>query len=80
MAQKTLENRVALLEQEVGRLQFELAQQKGAVSGRTAPDFLDKYVGIFSDDPLFEEMTRRIEASRDQERREAEAAQTGTQP
>ena len=53
-----LEDRVALLEKEVQHLRLQLARQRGDVSGRTAPDFLDKFAGIFADDPTFDEAVR----------------------
>ncbi len=53
-----LEERVALLEQEVRRLQAQVARGTGAVSGRTAPDFLEQFAGIFRDDPTFDEAVR----------------------
>lgn len=53
-----LEERVASLEEEVRRLQAQIMRQNGAVSGRTAPDFLTRFSGIFGDDPTFAEATR----------------------
>ena len=53
-----LEERVALLEKEVQHLRLQLARQRGDVSGRTAPDFLDKFAGIFANDPTFDEAVR----------------------
>ncbi len=55
---QALEERVAFLEEELRRLQAELMGQKGAVSGRTAPNFLERFSGIFGDDPTFAEATR----------------------
>lgn len=74
MAQQTMEERVAHLEGEVSRLRWELAHQKGAVSGRTAPDFLEKFAGIFANDPTFDEITAEIKAKRERQRIEAENA------
>lgn len=55
---QALEERVALLEEELRRLQAKVMGQRGAVSGRTAPDFLVRFSGIFGDDPTFAEATR----------------------
>ena len=54
----SLEERVASLEQEVQRLQRLMARETGAVSGRTAPDFLERFAGIFANDPTFDEAVR----------------------
>jgi len=70
-----LEERVALLEKEVQHLRLELARQRGDVSGRTAPDFLDKFAGIFADDPTFAEAVRLGRDWRNADRPEADAAQ-----
>ena len=53
-----LTKRLHALEEEVGRLQILFAQSRGMVSGRTAPDFLERSVGIFADDPTFDEAVR----------------------
>jgi len=55
---QALEERVAFLEEEVRRLQAQMLRQTGAVSGKTAPDFLTRFAGIFGDDPTFAEATR----------------------
>lgn len=55
---QALEERVAFLEEEVRRLQTQMMRQPEAVSGRTAPDFLARFSGIFGDDPTFAEATR----------------------
>lgn len=55
---QALEERVTLLEEEVRRLQAQMTRGTGAVSGRTAPDFLDRFSGIFSDDATFVEAVR----------------------
>lgn len=52
-----LEERVVFLE-EVRRLQTQMMRQNGVVSGKTAPDFLTRFSGIFGDDPTFAEATR----------------------
>ncbi len=53
-----LESRLAALEEEVRRLRMLVAGHQGAVSGRTAPDFLERWAGIFADDPTFDEAVR----------------------
>ena len=57
-SEQTLEERVTLLEEEIQRLNTQIRQQTGAVSGKTAPDFLARFAGIFGDDPTFEGATR----------------------
>ncbi len=57
-AAQNLEERLALLEAEVRHLRMELRRERGEVSGRTAPDFLEKFAGIFSNDPTFPEAVR----------------------
>lgn len=69
---ETLQERVAALENEVSRLRWELAHSKGRVSGRTAPDFLEQFAGIFANDPAFEEFTQYMEERAQTERAEAE--------
>ena len=63
-----LEERVALLEAEVRRLQAQVARGAGAVSGRTAPDFLEQFSGIFANDPTFDEAVRLGREWREQDR------------
>lgn len=53
-----LETRLALLEEEVRRLRMQVSREQGVVSGRTAPDFLERFAGIFADDPTFDEAVR----------------------
>ena len=55
---EVLEERVAMLEKEMQRLQQQVEGGTPAVSGRTAPDFLEKFAGIFSTDPTFDEAAR----------------------
>ena len=57
-AAQTLEDRVALLEAEVRHLRMELKREQGIVSGRTSPDFLEEFTGIFANDPTFPEFVR----------------------
>ena len=76
---QALEERVAVLEEEVRRLQTQMTtqmmRQAGAVSGKTAPDFLARFAGIFGDDPTFAEATRLGRAWREEDSPiEAEAA------
>ena len=56
--EQTLEDRVTLLEEEIRRLSTQLRQQAGVVSGKTSPDFLVRFAGIFGDDQTFDEATR----------------------
>jgi len=57
-ATQELEDRLSALEDEVRRLRMQVSGEQGAVSGRTAPDFLERFVGIFADDPTFDEAVR----------------------
>lgn len=38
----------------------------------TAPDFLDRFAGVFADDPAFPGVVRHSEEKRERERREAD--------
>ncbi len=71
---QALEERVAFLEEEVRRLQAQMMQQSGAVSGRTAQDFLTRFAGIFGEDPTFAEATRLGRAWREADPTETEKA------
>ncbi len=66
-----MEERLAALEAEVTRLRIRVAGLPPDTRGRTSPDFLDTMVGIFADDPIFEEVNREVEAVRERERVEA---------
>ena len=55
---ENLEERVSLLEAEVRHLRMELKREQGIVSGRTSPDFLEEFAGIFANDPTFPEAVR----------------------
>jgi hypothetical protein len=74
--QNPQEQRIAELEREVARLRLELARETGAVTGSTAPDFLERFVGIHADSPAFERVVRDIEERRQREKEEAEGALT----
>jgi hypothetical protein len=63
-----LEARVALLEEEVRRLQARVARGAEAVSGRTASDFLEQFAGVFSNDPTFDEAVRLGREWREQDK------------
>ena len=64
---QALEERVAFLEEEVRRLQTQMMRQTGAVSGKTAPDFLTRFSGIFGNDPTLAEATRLGRAWREED-------------
>ncbi len=55
---QNVEDRLSALEKEVRQLRLQVAQEQGAASGRTAPDFLDRFAGIFADDPTFDASVR----------------------
>ena len=67
-ATQDIEGRLSALEEEVRRLRLQLAREQGAVSGRTAPDFLERFAGIFADDPTFDEAVRLGREWRDADR------------
>ncbi len=71
MPTETTEDRLQALEREVAQIKAQLSAPRPGVLGRTSPDFLDQYVGIFANDPLFEEMVRFTEEERERERRAA---------
>jgi len=57
-ATQNVEDRLSALEKEVRQLRLQVAREQGAVSGKTAPDFLERFAGIFADDPTFDEAVR----------------------
>ncbi len=57
-ATQDLEERLSALEEEVRRLRMQVSRERGAISDRTAPDFLERFAGIFADDPTFDEAVR----------------------
>lgn len=65
---EALAERVAALEEKVRHLQSRRPPEKGAVPGRTAPDFLERFSGISGDDPTFDEAVRLGRAWRDADR------------
>lgn len=77
MATATLEERLTAVEAELAELKARqwspLPERKG-VTGRTAPDFLDRFVGIYENDEMAERMFRAVEAEREKERVEARKA------
>lgn len=70
---EALAERVAVLEEEVRHLQARMARETSVVSGRTAPDFLERFSGIFGDDPTFPEAVRLGRAWREADRPPEEA-------
>lgn len=77
MATETVEERLAALEWEVAQLKTQVGGARPDSTGRTSPDFLEKYTGIFANDPLFEEMVRFTEEERERDRREARGETDG---
>lgn len=47
-AAQNVEERLSALEKEVKQLRLQVARDQGAVSKRTAPDFLERFAGIFA--------------------------------
>lgn len=71
----TLEERVAALEAEVAAIkQNRSLRDLPHVIGRTAPDFLDRFYGMYENDEMAERVLKRIEGARDREREEARNA------
>lgn len=73
---ETLTERIALLEEQVRQIQSRLPPETGAVSGRTAPDFLARFSGIFANDPTFDEAVRLGREWRYADRPQEDADQT----
>lgn len=59
------------LEQEIARIQSQTKGLRPPAANRTSPDFLEKYTGMFADDPTFDAVMRGIEERREREREEA---------
>jgi hypothetical protein len=76
--QATTEERIRTLEAEVERLKARMDEPRAGVVGKTRPDFLENFTGIFATDPDFEAMDRVIQEERREERRRA-AAHVGTE-
>lgn len=71
MSDATIEERLSVLEQEVARLRTQVSGGRPPAANRTSPDFLEKYTGMFANDPLFEEMVRHVEEERERDRQQA---------
>ena len=69
--QATTEERIQTLEEEVAWLKAQVNPPRVGVIGKTRPNFLDSFTGIFADDPAFEKMDSEIQEEREKERREA---------
>ena len=73
---ETLEKRVADLEKEIADLKAkvngatETAPRPG-VTGRTRPDFLERFAGIHANSPLADKVFKEIADERERERAEA---------
>ena len=67
----TTEERIRHLEADVEWLKAQVSPQRPGVVGKTHPDFLETCVGIFADDPYFEEMDQKIQQAREEERQQA---------
>ncbi len=75
-----LERRLARVEEEVRRLRMQADREQGTVSGRTAPDFLARFSGIFADDPTFAEAVRLGREWRDADRPQEDEPPGITEP
>lgn len=71
--QATTEERIEALEAEVAWLKAQVSPPRSGVIGKTRPNFLESFAGIFADDPAFEEMDRAIQQERAEERRRAQS-------
>ena len=67
----TTEERIRHLEADVEWLKAQVSPQRPGVVGKTHPDFLETFVGIFAADPYFEEMDQKIQQEREKERQQA---------
>jgi hypothetical protein len=67
----TTEERIRHLEADVEWLKAQVSPQRPGVVGKTHPSFLETCVGIFADDPFFEEMDQKIQQEREKERQQA---------
>lgn len=72
----TTEERIRHLEADVEWLKTQISSQRPGVVGKTHPNFLETCVGIFANNPLFEEMDQQIQAERKEERRLARQIDT----
>ena len=71
--QATTEERIQALEAEVAWLKVQVSPPRSGVIGKTRPNFLDSFTGIFADDSAFEEIERAIQKERTEERRQAQS-------
>jgi hypothetical protein len=72
MAALTIEERLAVLENEVAKLRSDAAGGRPGVIGRTHADFLIQFVGIHANSRVFDSAMQRIEAERVRQRQEAQ--------
>lgn len=71
MATATLEERLTAVEKELAELRARRdAGERPGVIGRTRPDFVDQFFGIFAEDETAERVFRNIAAAREREREE----------
>lgn len=63
-----------ILEERVANLEKEFAALKLLLSEKPQEPWWQKIVGIYENDPVFDEMAAFCEANREKERREAEEA------
>jgi len=83
MATETIESlaeRISRLEQRLAELTTAAPTDRPGVIGRTRFDFLERNVGIFANNPAFDEMTRKLEEERERERAEARALDGSVEP
>ena len=66
-----LKARIRRLKAEVEWLKTRVDAPRTGVVGKTRPDFLESFTGIFAEDPDFEAMDRTIQEERNEERRQA---------
>lgn len=78
MPEATLEERVATLEAELANLKARTnsdSNERPRIIGRTRPDFLDRFFGIYAGSKMADEVFSQIEAEREAEREAARNAE-----
>lgn len=74
----TTEERLAALETQVAEMRLKLdAPQRPGVIGRTRPDFLERFFGMYANNPEAQEVLRAINEEREHEREEARRMAAG---
>lgn len=75
----TMEERLAALESEMAQLREQVKTkqaEKSDVIGRTRPDFLDRFFGMYAENPEAQEVLHSVNAERERQREEARCSAT----